>query len=80
MEEGDLLLLYTDGITEAESGSGELFGTDRLREILAREHKRAAAGVIAAVMDAVRAFSGSATFNDDISMLLLKFLPDRHQQ
>ncbi len=80
VEEGDLLLLYTDGITEAESGSGELFGTDRLREILAREHKRAAAGVIAAVMDAVRAFSGSATFNDDISMLLLKFLPDRHQQ
>ena len=73
IESGDLLLLYTDGIIEAEGAAGELFGTRRLRELLAREHRKPAAGVIAAVLDAVRAFSGCSSFKDDISMLLLKF-------
>jgi len=76
VEKGDLLLLYTDGIIEAEGKAGELFGTGRLREVLAREHQRPAAGGIAALMDAVGAFTGSVSFNDDISMLLLKFQPD----
>ena len=72
---GDLLLLYTDGVIEAEGKSGELFGTSRLREVLAREHRRSAAGVIDAILESVRTFSGTVTFDDDISMLLLKFQP-----
>jgi Serine phosphatase RsbU, regulator of sigma subunit len=67
--------LYTDGITETENGDGEFFGKERLKGVLAREHKRPAAGIIEAILDALRAFTGSATFNDDISMLALKFLP-----
>ncbi|EKD36344.1 MAG: response receiver sensor phosphatase, partial [uncultured bacterium] len=73
VQDGDLLLLFTDGITEAESPEGEFFGMDRLRQVVAREHSKPAAGVIAAVMESVRAFTGCDTFNDDISMLLLKF-------
>ncbi|HBG04197.1 MAG: histidine kinase [Geobacteraceae bacterium GWC2_58_44] len=70
---GDLLLLYTDGIIEAEGAQGELFGARRLREVLAAQHRRPAAGVIAAVLSAVRAFTGASSFKDDISMLLCKF-------
>jgi len=76
VEDGDLLLLYTDGIIEAEGGGGELFGTSRLREVLAGQHRKPATGVIDSIMNAVRAFSGTAAFDDDISILLLKFLPE----
>lgn len=75
VQDGDLLLLFTDGITEAESPEGDFFGMDRLRQVVAREHMKPAAGVIAAVMESVRAFTGCDAFNDDISMLLLKFGP-----
>jgi phosphoserine phosphatase RsbU/P len=72
-ESGDLLLLYTDGIIEAEGTTGELFGTWRLQELLAREYRKPAAGIINAVLEAVHAFTGTVSFQDDISMLLLKF-------
>jgi phosphoserine phosphatase RsbU/P len=74
IESGDLLLLYTDGIIEAEGPGGELFGTQRLKGILAREYRKSAAGIIDAVLDAVGAFTGVTSFRDDISMLVLKFL------
>jgi len=73
IQPGDLLLLYTDGIFEAEGPRGELFGTERLRQVLAAQHRAPAAEVIAAVLCAVRAFTGACAFKDDISMLLLKF-------
>ncbi|MBJ6750017.1 SpoIIE family protein phosphatase [Geomonas anaerohicana] len=72
---GDLLLLYTDGITETQSPSGELFGVQRLKGVLAREHRKPSAAIIEAVLDTLRAFTGNTTFDDDISMLLLKFIP-----
>lgn len=73
IESGDLLLLYTDGIIEAQGPSGELFGVQRLRDLLAGQHRSPAAEIIASVLDAVRAFTGAESFTDDISMLLLKF-------
>jgi len=74
VERGDLLLLYTDGIIEAEGAGGELFGTSRLQAILTREYRKPSAEIIDSVLAAVRAYSGSASFRDDISMLVLKFL------
>lgn len=73
IESGDLLLLYTDGIIEAEGPGGELFGTKRLQEVLIAQHQKPASGMIAAVLSAVRTFAGRSSFEDDISMLLLKF-------
>jgi phosphoserine phosphatase RsbU/P len=74
VQPGDLLLLYTDGITEVEGPGGELFGTRRLKTILTREYRRPAADLISAVLAALRAYSGASSFKDDISMLVLKFL------
>ncbi|MBU5613616.1 SpoIIE family protein phosphatase [Geomonas azotofigens] len=75
VKKGDLLLLYTDGITETQSHSGELFGVDRLKGVLAREHRKSSVAIIDAVLDALRDYTGNSSFDDDISMLLLKFLP-----
>jgi len=74
IKRGDLLLLYTDGIIEAEGLDGSLFGTRMLQEIIAREHRKPAAEIIVSLLAAVRAFSGVYSFKDDISMLVLKFL------
>jgi phosphoserine phosphatase RsbU/P len=73
IETGDLLLLYTDGIIEAESPSGEMFGGKRLRDLLTAHYRNRATEIIDAVLGAVRSFTGSVSFKDDISMLLLKF-------
>jgi sigma-B regulation protein RsbU (phosphoserine phosphatase) len=73
IESGDLLFLYTDGIIEAEGAAGELFGTKRLRELLASQYRLTAAQVIASVLATVGEFSGASSFKDDISMLVLKF-------
>ena len=69
---GDLLFLYTDGVTEAEDPAGAEFGEARLLELIEREGGSGAAPAIARVEDAVRAFSrGKAQF-DDITCLALK--------
>jgi sigma-B regulation protein RsbU (phosphoserine phosphatase) len=60
-------------VIEAEAPDGELFATQRLREVLTREYEKSSAGIIAALLEAVRTFSGSSSFRDDISLLLLKF-------
>ncbi|MBJ6800109.1 SpoIIE family protein phosphatase [Geomonas propionica] len=75
VEKGDLLLLYTDGITETQNPSSELFGVQRLKGVLAREHRKPSVAIIDAVLDALRAYTGNTSFDDDISMLMLKFLP-----
>lgn len=70
---GDLLILYTDGIIEAEGGSGEPFGIARLREVLRLQHKKSASKIIDSILSTLRGFTGSSALRDDISILLLKF-------
>ena len=67
---GDRLLLYTDGVTENMNGRRELFGEERLAELLRRERKKSAASVRDSVLRAVRAYSGG-DFEDDITLLYL---------
>lgn len=66
---GDLLFLYTDGVTEAMNADGELFGEPRLATALAG----AGAHEVDAVCEAVRAFVGEAEQSDDITILTLRY-------
>jgi sigma-B regulation protein RsbU (phosphoserine phosphatase) len=71
---GDVLLLYTDGITEARSASGELFGEHRLLSA-AREAGTATPQAIAAgVMEAVRRWSAGGPC-DDQAVVVARFQP-----
>jgi len=54
MTPGAILLLYTDGIVEAESAGGEAFGADRLRQVIRAHRGSSAGGLVDAVFDAVR--------------------------
>ena len=69
---GDLLLLYTDGLTEAAMPSGELFGEARLGELLVRHRELPAAQLVARIEEEISAFRGGAPATDDETLLLLK--------
>ena len=71
---GDLLVLYTDGITEAHDPKhDEMFGQERLDEVLCSECDDAK-GLVRRVLDAVDAFTGYRPPDDDRTMLVAKVL------
>ena len=77
LEAGDVLFLYTDGITEAQNLHSEFFGRDRLLELLrtnvsvSRPHKHAALHIQEAILAAVRQFMGTAPQYDDMTVVVL---------
>ncbi|HBI43469.1 MAG TPA: stage II sporulation protein E [Planctomycetales bacterium] len=68
---GDQLVLYTDGITEAEGPSGELFGTERLDKVL-ENCSVTATDLLQAVLDAVQEFTAGRPAADDRTLLVAK--------
>lgn len=74
MQEGDVLLLYTDGITEAQNAEGELFGIARLCDILRNNRSLSPGSIIDAVLREVSAFTGTTTLADDVAMIVMKIL------
>ncbi len=73
LKAGDLALIYTDGLTEAQAGA-ELFGIERVREVVARHAHERAGRIVQALITAVRAFSDRSL--DDLTVLVLKQLAD----
>jgi serine phosphatase RsbU (regulator of sigma subunit) len=72
---GETLFAFTDGVTEAASDRGDLFGEDRLREVLESARGGMPAQIVSAVDDAVARFTGDAPPADDMTMLSLQWLP-----
>ncbi len=75
LAEGSLLILYTDGVTEASSPSGEFYGTGRLQRLCEALHSRGAQSIADSVTRDVREFSAVDSFSDDLTILALKRLP-----
>ena len=73
LEPGQGICLFTDGVTEAENGDGEMMGHGRLSEVLAEAGPgvRDAAWTVRLVMDAVREFSGGHPQSDDVTCVVL---------
>jgi serine phosphatase RsbU (regulator of sigma subunit) len=70
---GDALMLYSDGVTEAADLEGNLFGETRLEAVLTTQTGRSCAEIVAAVLDAVRRFAGTAPQADDIAILVVQY-------
>ena len=71
-QSGDLLILFSDGVTEAENDTGEEFGDDRLAACVSRVRTRSAPEVLEAVQREVRTFCGSAAPRDDVTVMVVK--------
>jgi sigma-B regulation protein RsbU (phosphoserine phosphatase) len=71
---GDLLLCYTDGITEPENEYGEMFGEERLIELVSKNADREDSKIIQTVMDAVRQWTHSPELTDDMTVVLARKL------
>ncbi len=69
---GDLLVLFSDGVTEAENAEGEEFGDERLAACISAVRSGSSVQVRDAVERAVRAFCGSTPVRDDITVMILR--------
>jgi sigma-B regulation protein RsbU (phosphoserine phosphatase) len=72
LEGGDLLVCFTDGLTEPENEYGEMFGEERLIELVLKNSNREAEEIIASVMDSVGEWTGSPELQDDMTMLIAR--------
>lgn len=74
---GDSLLLYSDGVSEAQDTAQTLFGQTRLADSFAQAHQDAQTGVTQ-LLASVDAFAGQAEQFDDITILILRFKPQNY--
>ncbi len=72
MEAGDVIVIGTDGIWEAANASRDMFGKDRLREIIAQQADSSAEEIHSAIVSAVRAFIADSEQEDDITLVVIK--------
>ncbi|HZL56618.1 MAG TPA: SpoIIE family protein phosphatase [Bryobacteraceae bacterium] len=70
--DGDLLVAYTDGITEPENAYGEEFGAARLTETVERYQNMEPCEIVARVMESVKHWSGAPELPDDMTVLIAK--------
>ena len=69
---GDLLVLYSDGITEAENPAGDPFEESGLERFLAARGGESPAALAPAILGAVEAHARDSRFTDDLTVLILK--------
>jgi sigma-B regulation protein RsbU (phosphoserine phosphatase) len=72
----DLLLLYTDGVTDARAPNGERFGDERLRAIVGAAKATSARDLVDEIARASAAFGEGEPAADDITLLAVRRLPD----
>ncbi|MBB4278528.1 sigma-B regulation protein RsbU (phosphoserine phosphatase) [Rhizobium mongolense] len=68
----DLIVLHTDGVTEAENPEGELFGIERLCENARRLHGRTAEQVMNGILESLMAYIGTQKIHDDITLVVVR--------
>lgn len=72
LEAGDVLVLYTDGITEAENMSGDFFGRERLASVIREHHHSSAEMINHRIVQEAASFSGLRNFNDDVTLVVMR--------
>ena len=70
----DTIVLYTDGVSEAQDSQGGFFERERIERAVAAHRHEDAVALTAAVLEAVRAFAAGAPQSDDITLLTLRLL------
>lgn len=72
LQHGDVLVIYSDGVTEAVSPSGEEFGPTRLYEVVSRNVEASAAGIRDRIESSLTKFAQGTSAADDITLVIVK--------
>jgi sigma-B regulation protein RsbU (phosphoserine phosphatase) len=72
IDKGDVLVLYTDGITEAQNEKGEFYDEKRLLKLLKREKTNSSKELRDLIIEDVRTFIGEALQYDDMTLVVIK--------
>lgn len=72
LHQGDMVLLYTDGVTDARADSGDRFGDERLLEVVERCRSGTARELVDAVAGAAASFQGEMPAADDITIVAIR--------
>lgn len=74
LERGHSLFVYTDGLVEARSPTGDIYGGERLREVLRGRRNDPASELVRAVLDSLKTFGRHADPHDDVTMLAARMV------
>jgi serine phosphatase RsbU (regulator of sigma subunit) len=74
LSQGDILTLFTDGVTEQENEAGDEFSLERLEEVVRNRETEPAAALVANITEAVSAFAGEKAQADDLTVVVVKVL------
>ena len=72
MQEGDIIVCFTDGITETENPLREQFGTEKLSKAIQLNKDKTSKEIGACILDSLKTFADCVPFQDDITILVIK--------
>ena len=72
LQAGDIVVFYTDGITEAQNGAGKMFGVERLGEVVMKLRADDPEMLVAGVLAALSGFAGATRYEDDLTIVVMK--------
>jgi phosphoserine phosphatase RsbU/P len=77
LKPGDRIVLYTDGVTDAQNDAGEFFGRKRLRQAVQSAGDADCAALHAAIQNAVLNFTAGAEQADDLTLVVVEYRGNR---
>lgn len=72
MDKGDVLVLYTDGINEAQNEEGELFGEERLKELIKKYSNLPTKEIAYSILNTITNYSKNSAYTDDSTIVVIK--------
>ncbi|MCH8957758.1 serine/threonine-protein phosphatase, partial [candidate division KSB1 bacterium] len=69
---GGIIVIYSDGVTEAEDASERLFGEQRLQKIIKKNKNLSSQKIMAEIFNEVKSFQGGTEQDDDITLVVMK--------
>jgi len=72
LAEGQIIVMATDGVFEAQNVSGEMFGKDRVYDLIAANAALSAKGILNILMDMLYRFAKEKKFEDDVTLVVIK--------
>lgn len=72
VQSGDILILFTDGVTEAMNNMSNEFGDERLKKVIVKNANNSTSDILRSIVDSIYQFSGTTYLKDDLTLVVIK--------